>query len=503
MSSIKKFVSETVIYGITTIVSRMIGFLMTPIYLQKFQDAAVYGIYSKLYAWASMLNAILALGMETTYFRYLQKVAPKDKDKVFNTSFMVTLLTSVLLLITVFTFIDPIAAWFANGGDSGEYARYIKYFVGILVADALAVIPFAKLRAQGRPMRYSYLKFINIFVILFSNLFFIVYLPSWAKSSAFWADFAAGWFQEGWIGYVFISNLLASGLTLLLLIPEMVTLRLRIDRPLLKSMLSYSFPILIANISFIVNEHLDKMFFTKLLPGDYAEAELGIYAAVTKIAVFLSLFVTAFRLGAEPFFFSYAKNEDAPRTYAKIMEYFVIIMVLVMVGITVNLDWLKYFIKGNELQPDVYWTGLNMVPFILFNFVLLGIYMNLSVWYKLTDQTRFAVYISLIGALVTIALNVVLIPLYSYIGAVATTTTAYLTMIALSLFWGQKYYPIPYHFSKIIRYLVCGIGVSLLSFFVFDSNFWIGNGLLLLFCGIIVFLERRNVQMLLSRQRNS
>src|SRR5690606_249036 len=351
--------------------------------------------------------------------------------------------------------------------------------------------------------RYSYIKFINIFITLFSNLFFIVYLPEWTKSSAFWADFASGWFQEGWIGYVFISNLLASGLTLLLLIPEMLTLRLRIDRPLMKSMLAYSFPILIANISFIINENLDKMFFPKLLPGEYGKTELGIYGAVTKIAVFLNLFVTAFRLGAEPFFFSYAKNENARRTYAMIMEYFVMLMVLVMVGITVNLDWLKDFIKGNELQPDIYWTGLKVVPFILFNFVLLGIYMNLSVWYKLTDQTRFAVYISVIGALVTIGLSFLLIPIYSYSGAVATTTTAYLAMIGLSLYWGQKYYPIPYHFAKIILYLVSGLGVSLASFFIFDGNFWIGNGLLLLFCTAIFFLERKNILQLLPRRKNN
>ena len=503
MSSIKKFVSDTVIYGFTTIVSRMISFLMTPIYLRKFKDAAVYGIYSNLYAWVSMMNALLAFGMETTYFRFLQKVEASDRERVFNNSFIITLLTSLLLLGSVFIFIDPIAAWFAGAENPAEYAKYVWYFVFILVADALAVVPFAKLRAQGRPIRYSYLKFINIFLTLLSNLFFIVYLPDWVKASAFWANFAGEWFQEGWIGYVFISNLLASVFTLILLVPEMLTLRLRIDRPLMKNMLAYSFPILIANISFIINENLDKMFFPKLLPGDYGKTELGIYAAVTKIAVFLSLFVTAFRLGAEPFFFSYAKHENASRTYAKIMEYFVMVMVLVMVGITVNLDWLKDFIRGNELQPDIYWTGLKVVPFILFNFVLLGIYMNLSVWYKLTDQTRFALYISLTGALVTIALNFLLIPVYSYSGAVATTTIAYFVMIGLSLYWGQKYYPIPYHFLKIVLYLVSGLALSLMSFFIFGSNFWIGNGLLLLFCITIIFLERKNIQQLLPQRKNN
>ena len=501
MSSVKKFVTDTVIYGFTTIFSRMIGFLMTPIYLRKFKDAAVYGVYSNLYAWVSMWNAILAFGMETTYFRFLQKVESKDQERVANNSFVVTLLTSLLLVGSVFVFIDPISSWLSGEGSAVEYAKYIKYFIFILAADAVAVVPFAKLRAQGRPIRYSYIKFTNIFVTLLSNLFFIVYLPNWTKESAFWADFAAGWFQEGWIGYVFISNLLASVLTLILLLPEMMTLRLRIDKVLMKSMLLYSFPILIANISFIINENLDKMFFPKLLPGVYGETELGIYAAVTKIAVFLSLFITGFRLGAEPFFFSYAKHENAPRTYAKIMEYFVILMVLVMVGITVNLDWLKHFIRGNDLQPDVYWEGLKVVPFILLNFVLLGVYVNLSVWYKLTDQTRFAVYISVIGALVTIALNFLLIPIYSYLGAVATTTAAYLVMILLSLYWGQKYYPIPYHFLKIALYLILGLCLSLASFYIFDSNIWMGNGLWMLLCLIVGFSEKKSILPLISKRK--
>ncbi len=487
------------IYGFTTIISRMLSFLMTPIYLKKFKDAAVYGVYSNFYAWVSMLNALLAFGMETTFFRYLQKVEEQDKRKVYNNSFIITLMTSILLLSTVFLFTKPLAAWFADGDPLDDYIQYIKYFALILVTDALAVVPFARLRAQGRPIRYGYLKFINILITVFANLFLIVFLPSWVHSSAFWAEFAAGWFVEGWLGYVFLSNLLASSVTLLLLLPEILTLQLRMDKALMKDMLRYSFPILVANISFIVNENLDKMFFPKLLPGDAGKIELGIYGAVAKIAVFLNLFVTAFRLGAEPFFFSYAKNEDAPQAYAKIMEYFVLLMVLVMVALTVNLDWLKYFIEGNEMHPDVYWTGLKIVPILLFNYVLLGVYMNLSVWYKLTDQTQYALYISGIGALITILLNILLIPRYSYVGAVASTTVVYFVMVGLSLFWGQKYYPIPYKFLKIGAYLIAGLSISWISFFVFDSNFWIGNSMLIALCLVIAFLEKENIRTMMKK----
>lgn len=499
MAAIKKFLSDTVIYGFTTIVSRMLGFLMTPLYLRKFEGAAVYGVYTNFYAWASMLNNVLAFGMETTYFRYLEKVDAADRPKVYNNSFVVTLITSVLLLSLAFTFTPAIAAWFSQDVAAAEYNIFVQLFALILVADALAVVPFARLRAQGRPMRYSALKFVNIFVTIGSNLFFFVFLPAWASSSAFWADIANGWFVEGWIGYVFISNLLASAITLLLLIPELLQLRLRIDRPLLRSMLLYSFPIMVANISFIINENLDKMFFPRLIPGERGEVELGIYGAVAKLAIFLQLFVTAFRLGAEPFFFAFSKNEHAQRTYAKIMEYFVILMVVGMVALTTNLSWLKSFIQGNELQPDVYWPGLKIVPLLLFNYVLLGIYMNLSVWYKLTDQTRYGLYISGIGALVTIALNVLLIPKYSYVGAVASTTIVYVLMVGLSWFWGQKHYPIPYPVAKIGAYLVAGLLLSVLSYFVLDSHVIRSNALLLLFVLTIGVLERKNIQQLMRR----
>ncbi|WP_317164276.1 MULTISPECIES: polysaccharide biosynthesis C-terminal domain-containing protein [Sphingobacterium] len=500
MSSIKKFLSDTVIYGMTTIVSRMISFLMTPIYLRKFQNAGTYGIYTSFYAWVSMLNAILAFGMETTFFRYLQKQEIADKDKVYNNSFFVTLFMSVLLLGSVFIFTRPIASFFSEGGDIDLYVQYVKFFAFILVADALAVVPFAKIRAQGRPVRYSYLKFINIFVTVGLNLFFIVFLPRWRVESSFWASFSLGWFQEGWLGYVFISNLVASVLTLVLLAPELLKVRLKVDKVLLKNMLRYSFPILIANISFIINENLDKMFFRKLLPGELGVTELGVYGAVAKIAIFLNLFVTAFRLGAEPFFFSHANNANAPRTYAAVMKYFVILMVLVMIGLNANISWIKEFIEGNAKNPEEYWSGLKILPVLLFNYVLLGVYMNLSVWYKLTDQTKYAIYISGVGALVTIALNVLLIPLYSYVGAVLSTSLVYLVMIGLSLFWGQKYYSIPYAFGSISLYLLIGLVISLASCFVFDSNVWVGNLLLIVFSVCTFFLEKNAVLKLLGRR---
>lgn len=501
MSKIKKFVNDTVIYGLSTIISRVLNFLLTPLFVSQFKPA-VYGIFTNLYAWSSMVNALLAFGMETTYFRFLDKVKPNLKHKVFNASFFITLISAVLFLLIVFSFAEPIGLWLSeNPKLNPDYIRFTKYFAVILCADALAVVPFAKLRAEGRPIHYSFLKIINIAILIVFNLFFLILLPKLIQQSDAWMQFAEPWFKEGWLGYVFISNLIASVVTLLLLLPEILSFRFSLDLPLIRQMLNYSFPILIANISFIINEHLDKMLFPKLLPGDQGEIDLGIYGAVSKIAIFLYLFVTAFRLGAEPFFFSYAKNENARTVYAKIMEYFVIAMVLVMVGICANLEWLKYFVRGQGIQQEVYWSGLYIVPILLLNFVLLGVYMNLSIWYKLSDQTRYAVYIAGIGALLTLILSFILIPIYSYLGAVLVTTVAYLVMIIISYIWGQKNYPIPYNLKKNILYIFLGTLLSWICYSLLDSNVWLSNGVLILFGLGIAFSERENLQTILRKRK--
>lgn len=503
MSKIRKLIGDTIIYGFTTVVTRMIGFIMTPIYTRSFTNTSVYGIFTNMYSYAALINAVLAFGMETTFFRYLNKVDKEDKAKVANNSFVITLVTSVLFLVTVFLFTDPIARWLSqenSSSDFSEYVSFVKYFAIILSADALAVVPFVKLRAEGRPIRYSYIKLINIFVLVSANLFLLFLLPHLVSKYEFWADFASGWFRVDWLGNVFIANLVASVVTLLMLIPELLKFRLSVDKKLMKAMIAYSLPILVANISFIINEHLDKMMFPRLVPGVKGEQELGIYGAVAKLAVFLNLFVTAFRLGVEPFFFSNAKDKNAGKTYAMIMDYFIIIMIVVMVGISANIDWLKYFIEGKGSNKDGYWTGLFILPVLLLNNVLLGIYMNLTVWYKLSDQTRYALYISGIGAIMTIVFNLLFIPSYSYVGAALSTTAAYLVMVVLSFVWGQKNYPIPYHVGKNLSYLFAGITLSVLIFYVFDMNVWIGNGLFVVFLLIVFLKEKREVMSILKRK---
>ncbi len=490
MSVLKKFAGQTAIYGLSTIIARLINFVLTPLFVRKF-PTAVYGIFTNLYSWAAMINAVLAFGMETTYFRYLQK-HEDNRDKVLNNSFIVVLFTSAIFLVSVFLFSGDLATWLNNGEYHADYNRYVRYFGLILVADALAVIPFAQLRAQERPIRFALLKLANIITFVGLNLTFIVAIPWLIDHVPASQLLFERWYRPGWLGYVFIANLSASGLTLLLLLPEIRKIGLRLERKLLLDMLSYSFPILIANISFIINEHLDKLMIPKLVPGDAGKIDNGIYGAVSKIAVFLSIFIQAFRLGAEPFFFNYSKNENARKVYALIMDYFIIAMVLVMVGITVNIEWLKYFIKGGTPEQQAeYWSGLHIIPVLLLNYVLLGIYMNLSVWYKLSDQTRFGLYISGMGAVITVVLNYLFIPQYSYVAAVWVTLVAYGSMVLLSYLLGQQRYPIPYRVGKNIGYILAGVAVCWLAFDVCGRHLVIGNLLFVGFAVLTLFVERK------------
>lgn len=496
MSALRKFATQTAIYGLSTIIARLINFVLTPLFVRQF-PTTVYGVFTQLYGWAAMINAVLAFGMETTFFRYLEK-HEGNKQKVLNNSFVVTLFTSALFLITVFLFSTPIATWLNNGQQNDDYTKYVRYFAIILTADALAVIPFAQLRAQGRPLRFGILKLINVCTLLLVNLLFLFGIPWLLRRVPALSEYFT-WYRQEWLGYVFIANIVASGLTLLLLTPEIRTIRLRVERKLLLDMLSYSFPILVANISFIINEYLDKIAIPLLLPGEKGKMDNGIYGAVSKIAVFLSIAIQAFRLGAEPFFFSYAKNENARKVYATIMDYFIMATVLAMVAISANIEWLKYFIKGKDTEQALYWSGLHIVPILLLGYVLLGIYMNLSVWYKLTDQTRFGLYISGVGAVVTLVLNLIFIPRYSYEGAVWVTVLAYGSMVILSYVWGQRHYPIPYRVGKNLAYIGVGVVICWLVFTVFDRHVIIGNLLFLAFAGTTFFLERKALFALLKK----
>lgn len=491
MSSIRKFAGQTAIYGLSTIVARLLNFVLTPFLTRSF-PASVYGIFTKMYAWVSIVNPVLALGMETTFFRYLNK-QEGDKQKVYNNTFVVIALASIVFLAFSFLFIDDIVILLQNKQKAvnTDYALYVKYAIYILVADALAVVPFARVRAEGRPLRFGFIKIVNIIVYITLTFFLIKFVPLIIKNNLFGASFFSSWYRTSWIGYVFIANLVASCATLVCLLPEIRKIKFEFDTKLIKEMLYYSFPVLIANISFIINENIDKILLGKLLPPDISAQQVGIYGACAKIAIFLSIFVQAFRLGAEPFFLSHAKNKNSGQTYALVMNYFVIAVSLIFVAISANIEIFKYFIKSSPAsQQAIYWSGLPVVPILLFGYVSLGIYMNLSIWYKLSDQTRYGLYISGIGAVLTLVLNFLFIPQYGYMASAWISLTAYASMMVMSYVLGQKNYPIPYNLKKNLAYLITSVVLVFVSFVVFERNLIIGNLLFLAFLAISFYIER-------------
>ncbi len=500
MSTAKKFAGQTAVYGLTTIAPRILNFFLTKIYVSAY-PAKVYGIFTTMFSWVSMINPILAFGMETTFFRYLNK-RPDEKEQVYNNTFGAILGISLIFLVAVSPFITNIAELVRVDPQTPlqDHVKYVAYFIGVLLLDAWCVIPFARIRANGRPGRYGLIKCINVLVFIMLNLLFIYGIPYIISNQLPGHEWLNGWFRQGWIGYVFLSNLIASALTLVLLLPEFLLLRPNFDRPMFREMLSYSWPVLVANLSFVINENLDKLLLGKFLPASISASETGIYGACAKIAVFLNIFVQAFRLGAEPFFFSQAKKQNAGNTYALIMDYFVIAVTVIFIALVANIEIMKGFIKGHgAVQQQLYWSGLKAVPLLLLGYVSLGIYMNLSVWYKLSDQTRYGLYISGVGAILTIVINVVFIPKYSYMASAWASLIAYGSMMVLSYLWGQQNYPIPYNVKKNLAYIVSSVVIVYLSFSVFHRSLLIGNALLVLYTGVAFFAERRQILAILKR----
>ncbi len=501
MSVIKKFLGDTAIYGFSTIISRLFNFILTPIFTTVFAPS-VYGIFTKMYSYVSIVNAVLAFGMETTYFRYLNKHEDR-KQEVYNNAFLTILMLASLFLATGLYWAEDIARMMLNADISAlkDQTRYVQYFVWLSFLDAVAVIPFSRLRADGRPIKYSIIKFVNIGTFIAINLIFLFLIPGIISNGGPGAEWLQSWYRPHWVGYVFIANLAASGAALLLLMPEILQVQFRMNRQMLRNMFSYSWPILVANLSFIVNENLDKIMLGHYLPESIADRDTGIYGAVAKIAVFLSIFIQAFRLGAEPFFFSHAKQANARQTYAIILQYFVIALTIIFVGLVANIEILKHFIHGkNEQERLLYWSGLPAVPLLLLGYMCLGIYMNLSIWYRLSDQTRYGLYISAAGAILTIVLNIVLIPRFSYMGSAFVSMLAYSVMMVTSYVLGQKYYPIPYKLKRILAYLLVSCILVSLSFYVFDRNIYIGNAMLLLFMGGIFYFEKDQLKFILSKK---
>lgn len=486
MSLYKNLFKQTAIYGLATVVPRMFSFFLVPLYTELLPKAE-YGQVNIIFAYLIFFNVILAYGMETSFFRFYN--IEDDKKTVVETSTVSIFWTTLLFLAVALLFRTSVSEFLDID------VQYITYVIWILALDALVIIPFSKLRARQKPMFYATIKIGNVAVNLGLNLFFLIYLPEIAKENPD-SFISSLYFEDFQVGYIFVSNIVASLLTLLVLLPNYLHVKWHFDFQLWKKMMCYGFPIMIAGIAFAINDQFDKILLKYLLPPATAEEQVGIYSACYKLGLFMVLFRTAYTLGIEPFFFSHASNENASQTYATITKYFVIFGSLMTLGVIVFADVLKLVM----IRDSSFWDAMGVVPLIILANFFLGIYTNLSVWYKLTNQTHIGAYISIVGAIITLALNYLLIPSIGYYGSAIATIAAYGSMMLISYTLGNKYYPIPYDKKKIGAYLGISILFSFIYFYGFRENYWVGIPMLILFMYFIYFNEKETILRIIKRK---
>jgi len=461
----------------------MLTFLLVPLYTEVL-EVGVYGKVSIIFSWFAIFNVILAYGMETAFFRFFNK--EDDKEAVVSTSTLSIIFTSLGIFILSFLFRNQIAS------VTDIKLEHINFVLWILLLDALVIIPFAWLRAKERPMKYAIIKIANVAINIGLNLFFLLGLKHLAKENTSFQSIYKSGFE---INYILIATLIASAVTLVLMLPFYRKVAYKFDSHLWKRMLIYAFPVLIAGLAYAINETFNRILLDYLSTADDPDKEIGMFSACYKLALFMTLFATAFRLGIEPYFFSHAKTDNPQKNYAKILEYFVVFGSVILLVVVVFADIIKVLI----IRDPAFWEAMWIVPIILIASFCLGIYHNLSVWYKITDQTKYGAYISVIGAIITLILNFWLIPIIGYKGSAIATLAAYGSMVLLSYYFGRKHYPIPYNLNKIGLYLMISVAFSLISFYQFRENYMVGISLLLVFTSIVFKFEKKELKQLLNR----
>jgi O-antigen/teichoic acid export membrane protein len=485
MSLYKSLFKQTAIYGIATVLPRMLSFLLVRLYTDYLPNNE-YGEVSVIFSYLVFFNVVLSYGMETAFFRFYN--TEEHKNKVISTATISLFWSTIGFLVLFLLFRKNLALW------SEIKVEYIVFTIWILALDALAIIPFSKIRAEGRPIKYAVIKISNVVINLTLNIFFLAFLPKWAANTDN-VFIQTIYHQDFQIGYIFVSNLIASLLTLLFVLPDYFKIKWQFDLELWKKMMQYGLPILVAGIAFAINEHFDKILLDWM---NVDMADIGAYSACYKIGMVMVLFRTAYTLGIEPFFFSHAKNENAPQTYATITKYFVIFGSFICLGVIVFADVLKLILVNNQS----YWSAMNIVPLIVLANFFLGIYTNLSVWYKLIDKTRIGAYISIVGAIATLVLNLLLIPIISYMGSAIATILAYGTMMFISYYMGQKKYPIPYDKKSIFTYLGLAVVLSGISFYVpiLRETYFFGIAGILFFAYFVYRNEKEIILTIIRRK---
>lgn len=490
--ALRKLAGDTVWYGISSILSRMISYFMVPLYTSVLSTAE-YGIVTELYAYIAFMYVIYTYGMETSYFRF--STNGEDEKEVFNLSMSSILVSTLILSGLLCLFSTPIVNFLSYPGQ--ESAVY--YMAGIIAIDALVAIPYARLRINRKGKKFAIIKLIQVSSTLCLNLFFLLVCYPIAKGEFLpeYQSWVSGWFDLTFaVKYVFIANLIANGLILVLLYKEFEGFRFNFSLAKLKPILVYAYPLLFMGLAGVTNEMLSRALLKNWLPtGFYPnlnnQEALGVFGAVYKLSIFIQLGVQAFRYAAEPFFFSNAKDKNSPDLFAKVMTGFVQFNSIVFLAICMNLDWLGALI----LQKEVYHTGLFIVPFLLMGYIFSGVYYNLSVWYKISDQTKYGAIITSVGAVLTIVLNFVLIPVLGYFGSALVTFLVFFSMAAISYLLGQKHFPIPYQLGKVFEVLlIASLLVYIDSFITYPNgviSFLVRNMVLMLYVVYVYWRERK------------
>ena len=445
---------------------RVITFLLNPLYIH-YIDKEAFSVFSSLYSWIALVNVMLTFGFETSFFRF--STEKENEKKSFDTSFWFIFGLAAVFLISILIFSAPLSVIL----DYAKNPEFLRWFAMIAFLDAICVIPFAWLRFHNMPIKYSVIRVASILVQTISVIALFIFVPT-STSEKIGLD--------GQVSYPFISNLLGSLATFVLLLPIILKVKFRFSKELFSRMIKYSWPIMIAGLAFQVNENYDKI--TQYY--NISKADAGAYGGCYKLAVLMTLFVTAYRMGIEPYFFKQMNNENAKNNYAKVTEYFSFFASIVAMGIIANISWLKVIF----ITDHSYWTAMDIVPIIVIANLCFGIYYNLSTWYKVTDRTHFGTLISWFGAGLTIVLHFLFLKQYGFMVSAWVTFIAYFLMMVLSYFLGQKYYPIPYRIKKTSFFLILLMIFSLISVYIFKYNFWLSNSLFVIYSGILLYSEK-------------
>jgi O-antigen/teichoic acid export membrane protein len=490
---VKILAKETAIYGASSIVGKFLNWMLVPLYTYVLEQQSDYGIVTNLYAWTALLLVILTYGMETGFFRFANKEG-ENPQSVFSTSLIALFTTSLLFGVICVVWQTPIA----NTLGYPNHTEFIAMLGVVVAIDAFASIPFAYLRYKKRPLQFASFKLLFVFLNIILNVFFLIICPKIQEWSII-----APWYNPNYgVGYVFVANILATGIQTLCLIPCIIegfkhtTNDSELDRPvifswsLLKQLLKYSLPLLILGVCGIMNQTLDRILFPVFYSGEDAEAQLGIYGACFKVAMVMMMFTQAFRYAYEPFVFAKHKDKKSVEAYADAMKYYIIFSYMILLGMIFYLDLLKFIIHPS------YWEGLRIVPIVLWTYIFQGVYFNLSFWYKLTDKTQWGAYFSIIGVIITFALQAIFVPRIGYMASAGSSTVCYLIIMALSYFIGRKHLNIPYDMRRIGLYTIAVVVLLAVYYVITYSlalNDWakmgVGTLLFIIYCVIFYKLD--------------